>query len=388
MSTKVLVIDDSALMRKKIRAILEDAGFEVVTARDGQDGLDRCREEDPDVVTLDINMPVMDGLTCLSHLMTEMPRPVVMVSSLTEKGAVATFEALELGAVDFIPKPDGTVSLHIDRIADELVQKVRAAARAKGRIALRGRTAGRTASPRAATATEPAEAPARRSTARPARVARREPAARTEPVSGGGVPKGLVVIGVSTGGPSTLERILPKLPADFPFPVIVAQHMPATFTSVFARRLDGLCDLAVLEVRRSMPIEVGNIYIGKGDADVVVARRGARRVVTSVPADPQHLWHPSVERLVRSVLEHWRPERVIAVQLTGMGYDGAAAMKELHDRGGKTIAESEDSAVVYGMPRELVELGGADVVIPADKVAGQLRTWARKMAAEFAHAPA
>ncbi len=382
MSTKVLVVDDSALMRKKIRAILEDAGFEVVTARDGQDGLDRCREEDPDVVTLDINMPVMDGLTCLAHLMTEMPRPVVMVSSLTEKGAVATFEALELGAVDFIPKPDGTVSLHINRIAEELVEKVRAAARAKGRIALRGRNRG-AAGGSEALAPRPARPAARKPAVRPAR--RERPVERQ---AGGGIPKGLVVIGVSTGGPSTLERILPELPADFPFPVIVAQHMPATFTSVFARRLDGICQLVVQEVRRAVPIETGNIYIGKGDADVVVARRGARRVVTSVPAHPQYLWHPSVERLVRSVLEHWRPERVIAVQLTGMGYDGAAAMKDLHDRGGKTIAESEESAVVYGMPRELVELGGADVVIPADKVAGQLRTWARKMAAELAHAPA
>ncbi len=352
MAITVLVVDDSALMRRYLRQILEAEGdIRVVTARDGEDALRQIEAHDPDVVTLDINMPVMDGLTCLAHIMTEFPRPVVMVSSLTEKGAVATFEALELGAVDYIPKPGGTVSLNIKEIGPELVAKVRAAVRAKVR---RGRK------------------PALRvpeSSGRRGAVARGAGRAR-----GGRVP-GLVLIGVSTGGPRTLEEILPRLPGNFPWPVVVAQHMPASFTRVFARRLDGLCALRVMEVDRAVPLEPGGVYVGRGDADVVVGKRLGRSVALSVPEDPQYLWHPSVDRLVWSALEHFPAAHLIGVELTGMGYDGAEAMAELHRRGGRTVAESEETAVVYGMPRELIERGGADAVLPADRIAEQLVAW-------------
>ncbi len=349
MAITVLVVDDSALMRRYLRQMLEaEPDMRVITARDGRDALRQIEAHDPDVVTLDINMPVMDGLTCLAHIMSSFPRPVVMVSSLTEKGAVATFEALELGAVDYIPKPGGTVSLNIKEIGPELVAKVRAAARAKVREARRPMD----------------RKPAAGRVARPAR----RPAGRVE------VP-GLVLVGVSTGGPRTLEEILPRLPADFPWPVLVAQHMPASFTRVFARRLDGLCALRVAEVDRPVPVEPGRVYLGRGDADVVVGKRLGRLVALSLPEDPQYLWHPSVDRMVWSALEHLPAERMIGVQLTGMGHDGAEAMTELRRRGGRTVAESEDTAVVFGMPRELIERGGAEAVLPADRIAEQLVAW-------------
>ncbi len=360
MKHKILVVDDSALMRKYLRQMLETQDdFEVYMARDGEDALRQIRELDPDVVTLDINMPVMDGLTCLSHIMTESPRPVVMVSSLTEKGALATFEALELGAVDYLPKPDGTVSLRIKDLTDELVARVRAALRAKRRP---HRKAG--------TRKEGPPPPS----AKGRRLRRRFRRLDAGPASGE-TREGLVLIGVSTGGPRTLEEILPELPPDFSLPVLVAQHMPGKFTRVFAERLDRQCALRVAEVGGPTPLEPGTVWIARGDADVVVSRRRERLVALSVPADDRFLWHPSVERMVRSALEHVPAERLIAVELTGMGNDGAEAMAEVQRRGGRTVAESEETAVVFGMPRELIELGGAGAVLPADRIAEQLVEW-------------
>ncbi|MHB8067866.1 MAG: protein-glutamate methylesterase/protein-glutamine glutaminase [Desulfobaccales bacterium] len=352
---KLLIVDDSALMRRQLTQIFASAGdFKIRQARNGLEAVEENRVFQPDVVTLDINMPEMDGLTALSLIMAERPVPVVMVSSLTEQGALATFEALNLGAVDYIVKPSGTISLSIAEIKDELVSKVRAAARArlKGkRYALKG-------------------------LAQRLRDDRGKGAARPVAVRRGAAGEYLVVIGVSTGGPRTLEEILPQLPADFPWPVLVVEHMPAAFTKSFADRLDQLCALKVVEARHPLPVEPGTIYIGKGDADMVVTKRAGKLTVLAKPENPQFLWHPSVELLGRSVLEHCDPARVIAVMLTGMGHDGADAFAEIKKRGGRTIAESEDSAVVFGMPAELINRGGASVVLAADKVAAQLNSWA------------
>ncbi len=353
---KVLIVDDSALMRRYLRQILEtEPDVTIETARDGEDALKRIESFDPDVVTLDINMPVMDGLTCLAHIMERFPRPVLMVSSLTEKGALATFEALELGAVDYIAKPGGTVSLNIHQVADEIRAKVRSAARSRQ---LRKRK-------------REEESATRR---------RRPPTAAARRTAKTGPSTGLVLIGVSTGGPQTLEEILPKLPADFPLPVVVAQHMPSRFTSVFAQRFNGKCELTVPEVNRTMAIEPGTIYIGRGDADVRIGKRAGRPVVSSVPALEEFLWHPSVEYMVRTAMEHYDPKELIAVQLTGMGYDGAAAMTELHQAGGRTIAEAEETAVVFGMPRELIERGGAECVLPREEIAAKLVEWTKEHA--------
>jgi two-component system chemotaxis response regulator CheB len=351
---RLLVVDDSALMRKHIRQIFEaEGGFTLAFARNGREALEQVRSFEPDVVTLDVNMPELDGISCLERLMEGgAPARVVMVSSLTEEGADVTLRAMELGAVDFVPKPDGTVSLSIDRIRTMLLSKVRAAAYARPRrvVGLRARVSAR----------------------------RRDLECRgvIRPPAGVGV-AGVVLVGVSTGGPRTLEEILPTLPPDYPYPVVVAQHMPSSFTGVFARRMDGVCALAVREVDAPMPLAAGSIYIGRGDADVVLERRLGRIVVNSVLADDS-LWHPSADRLVMTAMQIMPAPQLTGVLLTGMGHDGAAAMAELRQRGGRTIAESQESAVVFGMPAELIRRGGAEVVLPAERVSTQLQAWARR----------
>lgn len=355
---KLLIVDDSALMRRQLTALFQAEGdFEIRTARNGREAIAENRDFAPDVVTLDINMPEMDGLTALSHLMAERPVAVVMVSSLTEKGALATLEALNLGAVDYIAKPDGTISLSIQKIHADVIAKVRAAARARPRTA-RGLAARvRAKSTRPAVKTPPAESGRR--------VVRRGAAGRV----------GVVLIGVSTGGPRTLEEILPLLPTRFPWPVLVAQHMPPSFTQPFAERMNGLCPLEVREVAHPTPIEPGHIYIAKGGADMVLTRRANRLTAVARPERAELLWHPSVELLGQSALEQCDPARVVAVLLTGMGHDGAESFAELKRRGARTIAESEQSAVVFGMPAELIGRNGATQVLPAERIAQQLIDW-------------
>jgi two-component system chemotaxis response regulator CheB len=290
--------------------------------------------------------------------MTDLPRPVVMVSSLTERDAIATLEALAMGAVDFVTKPGGTVSLNIKQVGAELVAKVRAAGRQAKLKRLRRQTTAR-----------PLPEPGPRTG--------REPKAARPVQPHPGAPK-LVMIGVSTGGPSTLEHILPRLPADFPAPVLVAQHMPANFTRVFAERLDTLCAVRVEEVQRRTRLEPGRVYIAKGDADVEVERLGVGLVASTVPETSEYLWHPAVDRMVRSAARHLDPAQLVGVLLTGMGNDGAVSMAELHQRGMRTVAESEESAIIFGMPAELIAHGGAQVVLPNDAIADQLIDWARQ----------
>lgn len=357
---KLLIVDDSALMRRQLTKLFEAEGdFIIQVARNGREAVEENTSFAPDVVTLDINMPEMDGLTALSMLMAERPVPVVMVSSLTEKGAMATLEALNLGAVDYILKPGGTISLSISEVEGEIIAKVRAAARARLRSS-RGLAARVRASARPAPPPKPAAHP--------------KPIVRSTSPAGSGV----VLIGVSTGGPQTLEDILPLFPADFPWPILVAQHMPASFTRPFAERMNTLCALDVSEVTRPTLLEPGRILIARGGADMVVSRRVGKLYAITRPEHPDYLWHPSVELLGLSALEVCDPAQVIAVLLTGMGHDGADAFTALRKRGARTIAESEDSAVVFGMPAELIARGGAAVVLPAERIAGQVMTWLQR----------
>ena len=356
---KLLIVDDSALMRKLLEGIFREEGdFDIRLARNGIEALELVHSFDPHVVTLDVQMPELDGLACLSRIMLEAPRPVVMISSLTVKGADATIEAVALGAVDFIAKPSGTVSLEIDRLRPRLIEKVRGAAKAKIRRTLRLTERIRHQLDRTGTA--------RRARPRATGLSPRK-----------GNAAGLVLIGSSTGGPAALDSVLPKIPAAFPWPIVVAQHMPANFTAAFARRLDRICDLTVVEVNRPLPLLAGSIYIARGDADLVVARRTSGLHVMPVPAQQDYPWHPSVERMVTSAMEQFDADGVIGVLLTGMGRDGADAMKVLRDRGGHTIAEAETTAVVWGMPGELVKCGGAGVVLPVDEIAAAIVEWAR-----------
>jgi two-component system, chemotaxis family, protein-glutamate methylesterase/glutaminase len=354
---KLLVVDDSALVRKLLGQVFAAEGdFEVQIARDGFEALEQLQTFQPDVITLDIHMPRMDGLACLDRIMVERPSPVVMVSTLTAEGAEITLDALRLGAVDFIAKPSGAVSLRIDELAPELVAKVRAAAGAKLPPTLRLKERVRHRIGGAAT-------PLR------SRMVETRRGADTPPIAATG--DGLVLVGTSTGGPPALETLLTALPADFPWPVLVAQHIPASFTGPLARRLDRICRLTVVEVLQPTLLEPGYVYIGRGDADIVVSRRPAG--LTALAAPPlNYPWHPSVDRLVRTAMEQVPASQLIGVLMTGMGDDGAAAMTELHAKGGRTVAEAAETAVVWGMPGELVKAAGADTVLPLHKIADHL----------------
>lgn len=354
---KVLVVDDSALVRKLFsRVLAEDSTFSVQVARNGLEALAQLDAFQPDVITLDVQMPQMDGLRCLDRIMVQRPCPVVMVSAVTAEGAAATLEALRLGAVDFVPKPAGAVSLRMQEFGPTLKEKVRTAAGARLpathrlRERVQFKTGGAAATRRAKPATEAVDD-------------------RATLASGAG----LVLVGTSTGGPPALEALLVPLPSSFAWPILVAQHMPAAFTGPLAKRLAGLCALRVLEVTQPTPLEDGCVYIGRGDADLVVSKRPSGHVAMTVPSKPDYPWHPSTDRLVRSAMQHFPAAQLIGVLMTGMGDDGAEALAALHANGGATIAEAEETAVVWGMPGELVRAGGAAYVLPLPSIAQRLQ---------------
>jgi two-component system chemotaxis response regulator CheB len=365
--TKLLIVDDSPLMRRLLAEIFTAAGdFEIELARNAAEALAALPVFAPDVITLDIHMPDMDGLACLDRIMLLRPCPVVMVSSLTAEGAEETLEAMALGAVDFVAKPRGAVSLEIDTLAPMLVDKVRTAAGA--RISRAARLTERI---RARSDPGMAQALSRRSPAPRSRPApRRVQAARVQ--EDPAAAPGLVLVGCSTGGPPALDELLGNLPADFPWPIVIAQHMPASFTGALARRLDRICALTVVEVSSPVALAPGHAYIGRGDADIVLSRRRGGLVAMAAPSSPDYHWHPSVDRLVDSAMALLGPERLVGVLMTGMGTDGAKTMAELHDKGGRTIAESVDTAVVWGMPGALVAMGGAEEVAPLERIAATL----------------
>ena len=357
----MLVVDDSPLVRKLFgRVLKEQPDFEVEFARNGVEALERLATFKPHVITLDVHMPEMGGLECLDRIMVERPSPVVMVSALTADGADATLEELRLGAVDFVAKPEGAVSLRMAEFAPTLVDKIRTAstAKMKNSARLRERVLHRTQALRSI-------------------GVRQGRAARVEQVEG----DGLVLVGTSTGGPPALEALLKALPGNFPWPILVAQHMPASFTGPLAERLDQLCELRVMEVRRPTVMEAGHVYVGRGDADLIVTRRAAGLLAMSAPARADYPWHPSTDRLVRSAMTHVPPSQLIGVLMTGMGNDGAEAMATLREQGGRTIAEAEETAVVWGMPRELIDAGGAEWIEPLHNIGHRLLEIAPRHAA-------
>lgn len=350
----VVVVDDSAFMRKAIATMLEkDPRIKVVaTGRNGEEGLELIRKLQPDVVTLDIEMPRMDGLTALRHIMMEMPRPVLMVSSLTTEGAEATLKAMELGAVDFIPKQLSKVSLDIIKIEEDLRQKV---------LSVAGRTFRAPSRTPARPVPRPqasAAAPGKPSAPRPARAR-------------GGQKRDLVAIGVSTGGPPAVQKVLASLPADFPAGILIAQHMPGAFTGPFAKRLNGVSPLNVKEAENGEVFRPGNVYISPGGKHLRIEQRVSRIeiVVSEQPAEA--LYKPSANELMTSVA-NGVGRRALGVILTGMGNDGKEGVKVLKEKGGRALAQSDATCVVYGMPKAIVDAGLADEVVDIDDMAGAI----------------
>lgn len=338
---KVLVVDDSAFMRKAISTMLEnDPGIRVVgTARNGEEGLEQTRRLDPDVITMDIEMPRMDGLTALRHIMMEMPRPVLMVSSLTTEGAQDTLKAMELGAVDYIPKQLSRVSLDIIKIEDDLIAKVKSVARRKVfRPAVRKRP----------TMDRP--------------VVPKTPASRLA------VRRDVVAIGVSTGGPPAVQAILSALPADFPAGIVIAQHMPQAFTGPFAQRLDGVCKIRVKEAEDGETFAAGTAYIAPGGRHTTLKQRVSRIEIRVGDEPADSLYKPSANVLLHSVAKAVG-RRGLGVILTGMGNDGCEGIADLKSKGGRALTQSDETCVVYGMPKAVAEAGLSDGVVDLDDMA-------------------
>ncbi len=348
---RVLVADDSALMRRTLRRILEeDSDFELLdTARDGKDALDKARELKPDVLSLDINMPVMDGLTVLQHVVAEEICPVVMVSSLTQKGALTTFEAIELGAFDYVGKPDGTVSSNMGIVADELVKKLKYASGAKSLNNIRKQRASRIQQTRA--------------TPPPSTINYNSGAPSSSKFG-----YRAVAIGISTGGPATIMEVLPLLPRDINAAIFLVQHMPPSFITSFAKRLQDACHINVVEADLGMEVQPGTCYVGKGGYHMIVYEKLLKKVIIRTPSAPQTLFMPSATVMMESVLKVYGQD-TIGVLMTGIGDDGADQMVEITKAGGHTIAESEETAVVYGMPQEAYNRGGAKELLPSYRIA-------------------
>ena len=351
---KVLVIDDSALVRQILVEIIKSApDMEVVgTAGDPFIARERIKESNPDVLTLDVEMPRMDGLTFLANLMRLRPMPVVMVSSLTERGAEITLRALELGAVDFVSKPRVDVAGTLGDFSEEILGKIRTAAVA--RVAARG-TMHAEVSPvvpprHSADAVLPASAVPEPPVRRLLRTTDR-----------------LIAVGASTGGTEAIRELLTGLPADFPA-VLIAQHIPAAFSGPFTRRMDSLCALRVCEPDDGQLILPGHVYIAPGGRHLLVERDGARYLCRVQHGPPVNRHCPSVDVLFRSVAQKVGPNAV-GVILTGMGDDGARGLREMRDAGAATIAQDEASSVVWGMPGAAVKLGAAGEVLPLRQIA-------------------
>jgi two-component system, chemotaxis family, protein-glutamate methylesterase/glutaminase len=337
-SIRVLVVDDSAFMRRVIsEAIAAQPDMQVAgVATNGLDALLKVERVQPDVVTLDVEMPEMDGLTALRHLMARYPRPVVMLSSLTQAGAVTTIRALTIGAVDFVAKPSGSISLDFHRVREELILKIRIAASARIGDAA-------PVAPRAART--------------PLGIALPHRAFEK-----------LVVIGTSTGGPRALATVVPDLPIDGSTAYLIVQHMPAGFTRSLAERLDSMSRLAVREAAPGDRLGADSVLVAPGDYHLRVSPRGD----VELDQGPRvHGVRPSVDVTLASLVQTFGRRAVVAI-LTGMGQDGAEGAAAVRAAGGYIVAEHESSCVVWGMPRAVAERGGADRVAPLDQVAGAI----------------
>lgn len=338
----VLVVDDSPLTRKVLKMLIEsDESLNVIgVARDGIEAIEKANALNPDVITMDIKMPNMDGLTSLQYIFEEKNIPVIIVSSLGERGSLIAYEALELGAFDYIEKPDDLYYLK-----DELIKKIHAAyifsqsEKAKKEF-----------------------------------FSEKEISYETKEKKVIEIPSSMdfygVAIGISTGGPRTIYDVLPKLPANLNAAVFIVQHIPEKFTRTYAERLNNSCELNVVEVENDMEVKPGYVYVGKGGYHLKL-RKGLNGLRIMLSKTPKHIFMPSVDVMMESVLEHFG-NKTVGVLMTGMGNDGANAMVKIKERNGYTIAESEETAVVFGMPAEAIRLGGVNIVLPSYNIADEI----------------
>lgn len=369
---KILVVDDSAFMRKVLSDLFKSQpDFEVVDiGRNGAEALEKVKQHSPDVVTLDVEMPVMDGLTALEQIMAVKPTPVVMVSSLTKAGADATIKALSLGAVDFVAKSAGSIS-RIDEIEKDLLQKCREAAGVSGSrlrvapliVAKPLRIQERTIAP------TPPEKPI--IVEKTLGVDKAAPSiVRTAPVYGAisGVDDWIVAIGTSTGGPRALQEVLTRLPGNLPCPTVIVQHMPPGFTKSLAERLNTLSELTVKEAADNDRLVAGTVYIAPGDFHLTLRREASGTYVKLNKEPAIGGLRPAVDPMMVSVAETYGTKSV-GVILTGMGHDGAKGMQAIKRLQGRTIAEDQSTSVVFGMPKAAIEAGAVDTILPLPQVA-------------------
>lgn len=352
---KVLVVDDSALVRKQIRELIEmSLDFDISFAKNGQEAVDMACSENYDVITMDINMPILDGISAVKIIMEKNPTAILMLSSLTTESADITMEALELGAVDYVSKP-GTMNIGKRENSEDIITKIKSLSRIpKRRLARKSRTLTRSVRERAP----------RRET-----VAVKQDTRDSRDISK------VVLIGSSTGGPGLIEQICSSLPTDYPFPVCIVQHMPEQFTAPFAERLDRASRLEVHESKHNMELLPGNIYVAKGGVDMHFAKRASGKIVIRENSTPNNrFFQPSVDEMMESALSVFGARNLIGVILTGIGDDGADAMVKLKAGGAYTIGESEETATVYGMPKEAYDRGGVSEQLPFHKIVKTLAT--------------
>ncbi|MGB9715088.1 MAG: protein-glutamate methylesterase/protein-glutamine glutaminase [Thermodesulfovibrionales bacterium] len=344
---KVLIVDDSAFMRNALTSMLSsDKEIEVVgTARDGLEALEKIVSLKPDIVTMDVEMPRMDGLTALKLIMEKNPIPVIMVSSMTTEGAKITLDALDIGAVDFIPKNLSELSVNIIKIKDILIEKVKHISK-KGFIKKRIKIE---------------------------KGPKHIEIVKHPPINVTGSRRlGIISIGTSTGGPKALQEVIPKFPKELPVPVVIAQHMPPAFTKPFAERLNQLSEIDVKEAEEGEPLTPGVALIAPGRGNMrIVRKRGIETVVTISENKEEFQYRPSVDALMLSVAECF-PGRALGVIMTGMGNDGLKGLIAIKKTGGRVFAQNEETCVVYGMPKAVVDAGIADKVLPLEELAGEI----------------
>lgn len=349
MPVRALVVDDSSFFRRRISEVLNaDHGIEVVgLAVDGRDAVRKVAELKPDVITMDIEMPVMDGITAVREIMQAHPTPVLMFSSLSREGAEATLNALEAGAMDYMPKRFEDISQNRDEAVREFCRRVKALGRKQVRR----------------------NVPAPATPARPiSGIVQSAPAAaRTERVSLRPGQIRLLAIGASTGGPVALQKVISKLPASFPMPVVIIQHMPAAFTPTFAARLDQQCRIRVREATDGDMLEASTVYIAPGGRQMLVRRNASGGKIVITDSSEEVNYKPCVNITLQS-LAIGRASEILTVILTGMGSDGCEGAKKLKAGGGTVWAQDQDSCVVYGMPAAVAEAGVADKVLPLEQI--------------------